>query len=212
MSYTVRLFAHDSSKFAEQVRRRPEELIKRMRRWAKRVGITPREFELGLRCIRELWGTEGYLDSATEDHFWALCWVAESVMERISIPELSELKGYWQVEQYGIVPGLLRHRPPYPLPRVQDPPPAAGFLPWSEMENYQFTDLDEKTIGGGMKEVRGAVDELFLQLNEQLTGTRGARPLGFALSEEQIRYGRDEFRDLLETLIEDRLDLLVVIV
>lgn len=208
MSYTVHLFAHDGAAFADRVRREPEELIKKMRRWAKRTGITRKEYELGLRCIRELWASEGYLEPATEDHFWALCWVAESVMERIKIPEFEEL-GCHHIEQYGLVPALLRHRAPYPLPRMEEAPPVAGFLPWSEMEKYEFTEVSDAAGGEGSAEVREALEQLFSTLSEKLGGRPAA---AYKLSDEQIRYGRQEFLDVLETLSEDRLDALVLIV
>jgi hypothetical protein len=62
-----------------------------------------------------------------------------------------------------------------------------------------------------LESLRKQVDSTFGELSKQLLGRRIASPSFGGLSQEQIAFARREFTDVLETLVEDKLDLLAVI-
>lgn len=161
-----------------------------------------------MKCVRQFCAAD-LPDPCGEDYFWALCWIGDALMERIKVPEFSELRSYSLIEQYGVVPGLVHHPGPYVLPRAKDSPPVAGFLPRAEMKNFQFQEVSDRHREA-RKQLESEVDQVFGQLGRQLAGKEISVPRD-ELSAEQVRFAQRQFLDVLETLVEDNLDLLAVV-
>lgn len=209
MSYTVHLYGHHGNAFAEQMKTSPSQVIERVEAWAKSKRVRGQSLERGMKYVRELFATETPARSR-ECHFEALCWVGDAVMERIKLPEFSELSRYSDIVEYGIVPGLLQHPTPYPLPRSRESPPVAGYLPWEKMGDFLFQGVGD-SAREAMEQIANEVDRLLAGFSRRLLGKDIAAPERHRLSREQIDYARQQFKGVLESLAEEQLDLLAVI-
>lgn len=210
MSHTVHLFGHHGNAFAEQIETSPSQVTERVEAWAKANRIRGQRLGRGLEYVRQLLANETAARNR-EGHFEALCWIGDALMERIKLPEFSELSRYSDIVEYGIVPGLLQHPAPYSVPRSPESPPVAGYLPWETMAHFSFqggSDRDRAI----MEQIANEVDGLLAGLSRQLLGKDIAAPERRRLSQEEIDYARRQFKDVLESLAEDHLDLLAVII
>ncbi|MEX1232359.1 MAG: hypothetical protein WEB58_19090 [Planctomycetaceae bacterium] len=210
MSYTIHLFAHKGNSLVEQMRKSPEKILTQVEKWCKAQRIKSRDIERGLKCVVEI--CAGNVPPVCKElHFDALCWIGDAVMERIAIPEFTDLRRYSTIECYGIVPGLLMHPSPFVLPKAQEMPPVAGYLPWTRMASFEFQTLSEFQAKV-MNKLQNDVDAMFQELSQQLFSTAMESPGRSDISHDQIDFARDEFRGILETLVDDQLDLLAVII
>lgn len=209
MSYTVHLFAHNGTDFALRLTSSAKDMVRKVERWAKSQGIRGDSLQRGLQWVEKI--CRGDLQNQChEDAFEALCWIGDAAMERIRIPEFTDLKRYSFIEEYGVVPGFLQHPAPYQLPRAKEAPPVAGYLPWTEMSSFSFAEFsgDQRIVLG---ELQNHVDSAFQQLGREFLDKKVTAPRSHDLSREQVRFARQQFLDVLETLVEDNLDLLAVV-
>jgi hypothetical protein len=136
--------------------------------------------------------------------------MGDATMERVKIPEFCDLKWFSYVEQYGIIKGLSKYSAPFLLPRSKEIPPFAGYLPWTHMPAFEFERFPGHRTEA-MDALRRQVDSTFSELSKQLVGRRTASPSFGGLSREEVAFARQEFADVLATLVDDKLDLLAVI-
>lgn len=210
MSHTVHLFRHHGNAFAQQVETSSLQVIERVEGWAKANRIRGQRLEGGMEHVKQLLANE-IAARNREGHFEALCWLGDALMERIKLPEFSEISRFSDIVEYGIVPGLLQHPAPYPVPRSPESPPVAGFLPWEKMADFSFQGVGDRDRAI-MEQIANEVDGLMAGLSRQLLGKDIAAPERRRLSQEQIDYARRQFKDVLESLAEDHLDLLAIII
>lgn len=175
MGYTVHLFAHEAATFAERLRHQPEAILERTRARVAREGeLGPEDLEYGLSLAEAI--CRGDLPPVcSEDHFWALCWLADTELERIPLNVLVSVKRFAYIEEIGLWPLLGRWSPPFPVPRAESVPPGVGFLPHDRIRPEALPCL------------------------ANLSG-----------NDENVRYARQQFMEVLESLDEDRLDLLAI--
>jgi hypothetical protein len=210
MGYSLYLFAHDGQAFAELLQRSPEKVLRKVEAWAQRQRyIRGRELERGLKYVRELCSGEFGKVQRT-GHFDALCWMGMALMEWIRLPEFLDHKHTGFIVECGIMPGFLEHPAPYRLPVAKESPPEAGYLPWTAMASYRFVDVDplQQEL---MELLCDQADALFSELGRQLTGKEIEPPDRRNPAQAEIAYAREQFRYVLETLRDDKLDLLAVI-
>lgn len=177
MGYTVHFFALDSREFAERLKSDADDILKRTRlRLRKEGDLSRRDLECGLTLAAAI--CRGDVPAVcSEDHFWALCWIAETELESISVGVLIDLKRFSFIEEIGIWPLLGRWRPPFPVPKAEKAPPAVGFLP-----------------------------------RDQNAATAIPTLQALPNNDEDVRYARQQVLEVLESLDEDGLDLLAILV
>lgn len=206
---SITFFAHHGDAFAERLRTSPESLIRQVETWAQAKRIKANQLQRGIKYVRSI-----CIDSIgqvrSSGYFIALCWIGDALMEKIPMPDFSELNSYSFIAEYGVVPGLLQHPAPYPLPWVNDPPPAAGYLPWTKMNAFSFAEVSEaEHLISDL--LTSQAEALYSELGRQLLGKDLDVPPRIDISRDKVNYVRQEFRYMLDTLVEDKLDLLVVI-
>lgn len=207
--YYLSLYAHDGNAFARQLKTSPREVVVQVEAWAARERIRGGRLQKGMRYVRSICsGAQGKVQGV--EYFDALCWIGNAVMEAIVIPEFDGMSTPFATA-YGIDPGAWEYRAPYQLPRAKESPPSAGYLPWTAIEQFEFQEVDE--FEQAMADLLpDRVGGLMSELSRQLTGKEIEVPRRPAPTKEQIAYARQEFRHVLETLVEDKLDLLAVLV
>ncbi|MFC1757905.1 hypothetical protein ACFL2H_03945 [Planctomycetota bacterium] len=173
MSYTAYLYGHRSAEFAERLETDAESLVDAVSRWLAANELDSLDGVSASACIEIVRSAKW---QPFEVYTQCLEAVAEATMEAIRIPELGEFRSFSNLEEFGLIPGLLTNAAPYPLHCGQLDDLAVGFLPWSQMATFSFSD--DCNLG--------------------------------MLSNEEIEFGRDEFRGVLESLVDDQLDLLAL--
>lgn len=176
MGYTVHLFALDADDFAAKLKDQSEELLTRTRtRLEQDDQLEFGDLEYGLGLASQVCRGEIH-DKCSEDHFWALCWLADTELERIPLGVLISVKRFSYIEAVGLWPLLAKWKPPFPVPRGDSIPPGVGFLPQGEI-------------------------------------TLSALPFLDAIPDDapDVAYARQQFIEVLESLAEDKLDLLAIV-
>ena len=177
MRYTIHLFGLDAPAFNLRLRSQGGEVIERTRARLTREGnLDPETLNYGLQLAGKI--CRGDLpEICSVDYFWALCWLADTELERISLNVFVRFRGFDYVKAVGLWPLLDTWPPPFPKPQSDNIPPTVGYLPREQI-------------------VTSAIPAL-----EQLPSL-----------EEYIRSARQQFVEVLESLAEDKLDLLAVII
>lgn len=181
MRYTGHFFELDGEKFARRLRDETDTVIERTRKWFLRQDgldeeFTEQDLEYGLDLARRI--CRGELPSACgEDEFWAFLWLADTELERIPFNPLIGVKGFGLFEDVGLWPLLAQWGSPFSIPRCEDAPPAAGFVPCVEISRAAIPSLESLPV-----------------------------------TDEDSRFIRQQLVEILETLDEENLDFLFVIV
>lgn len=216
MSLSAHFFAHQGTAFAKRLGESPTQIIAQVQSWAKGKRFGPKKLESGMKYVTDVCMSEP-LKHARAGHFNALCWIGEAIMEPIALPEFCELGSIGIIKDIGIVPGLLKTKAPYALPRHRDAwgntVYVAGYLPWTKISEFRFV-----VSGAGGDDEDPEPEELSREVDRLLENvSRAARGVTSSadsdrLQWEQTAFARQQFNDVLETLVEDKLDLLAVIV
>ena len=238
MCCTIDLFAHEGESFAKRLRQSPGEIVAQTEEWATAEDFEESDFEIGMEHVRQF--CAGKTPAEIEDEFFdALRWIGAATMESIEIIELTELTPLG-ILSCGIIPGVLKHSAPYWLPPGRTETPLAGYLPWQEMAAFQFEEVDAETRAV-LDQVADGIEGVLPDLQRAIQESLGSDALDIGLAgvgaksdappadsdprkaidvskfriepgpNPQIDYLRRQFTDVLETLIDDKLDLLVVI-
>jgi hypothetical protein len=162
MRYTLHLFATNEFFWTQS---HGEEFLERTRNRVIREGrLTPSEIERGMHCAAAV--LSGQLpDNCDQDHFWGLCWIAETVLERIPLESLVGVNSISAIEDTGILPTLWHSKPPFPVPVNSSNFPRVGFLPSTEMVQSRTVI---KNLPSAMTQYGASVRREFCEVLESL--------------------------------------------
>ncbi len=177
MGYTVTFYAMNGTAVAEDMRRAQPELVARIEKLIhQQSDASNNEVRVVMDAFVQLCRGDVPPDCGIE-FFSAFCWLAEVTAERVTICPFQDFRHLSYLDEIGIWPWLLRHPPPFPVPRCSDETPQIGFLSLQDIEHFALQEFS------------------------RLPPTQ----------DRDVLNARDEFRDVLETLIPDQLDLLAVL-
>lgn len=177
MGYTVTFYATSGQNIVRQMQNSPSELLARVEsRMHDQRDMNPADVPIVLDTAGRICRGDLPPDCGLE-FFSALCWLAEVTSERVTICPFQDFRHLSYLDEIGIWPWLLRHHPPFPIPRCSEPPPEVGFLSLNNIEQFVLSEFDKLPKS----------------------------------DDRDIVNARDEFRDVLETLIPDKLDLLAIL-
>lgn len=162
MRYTLHLFAIDELLWTQS---HSEQFLERTRNRVVREGrLTPSEIERGMHCAAAV--LSGQLpDNCDQDYFWGLCWIAETVLERIPLESLVGVNSISALEDTGILPTLWKSKPPFSVPFNSSDFPRVGFIPSAEMVQSRTVIAD---LPSAMTQYGASVRREFCEVLESL--------------------------------------------
>jgi len=199
MRHTVHIFALNANSLADDLKRNSDHVIAKVSSWLCKSDIKVADREFGLRLVNEICSRD-LPETCNDDYFWALCWICEALCERVELPVLTDFCGLDFLAASRIWQVLSRASPPFLVPRSNTFPPGVGFLACESMDDAM---LELARFDPGDR-----ADDFADALRRQTGAPR--RPTDQAT--EWARYARTQFVDLVESLVEDGLDLLAVTV
>jgi hypothetical protein len=197
VGYTVHLFAHNSDLFTERIGKDREGLIRETRaRLIKERKLDTSDIKHGLELIDRIF-QDNLPAICDEDYFWALCWVADTVLERIPLEDFIHIKGFSFIEKVGLWPMLAQWTPPFVVPKSLSIPPAVGFAP--------HVDIARAVIPALV-----AMDNAVPVPRYSITGRPIPERFWNDANGPYVKQARRQFREVLESLVEDGMDLLAI--
>lgn len=143
MGYTVHLFALDADAFASELSEQSENILQQTRaRLEHEKQLDANDIDYGLTLATAICRGDMPND-CSEDYFWSLCWIADTVLERIPLGVLISVKRFSYIREVGLWPLLERWQPPFAAPRSTSMPPGVGFLPHQQISATAIPFLGE---------------------------------------------------------------------
>ena len=143
MGYTVHLFGLDGKDFAERLVNDGKEILDQTRaRVQKERRVSKGDLERGMEIAQAICNGE-LPKECDDDYFWVLCWIGDTVLERIPSSGLAGVNHFDYIEEVGVWPLLGRWKPPFPVPRSSEVPPAVGYLPREAMAETAIPELEQ---------------------------------------------------------------------
>ena len=133
MSYTLHLFAVDAEEFSIQCQNHADAIIQAVADRVTSEGkLTSAEIAQRLTICRQLLSME-CPKVCDPDYFWVVCWIGDTVLERIDLVDFVQVDHFEYLEATGILP-TVANSPPF-LPEMKgEAPNAVGYVPASSLE------------------------------------------------------------------------------
>lgn len=208
MRYTLHLFAFDRQTALTNFQKQSAKTVAAVEGWACEQGFEPADLGRGMDCVRQIL-TGDLPEVCGDDHFWAMCWIGEAAMERVPLHVLTDIRQIDLIHQMGVIPLLSRVPAPFAVPKSRELVPHVGYLPWEEMKDVQFESpapLDPTV----MRELEEECASLFEEFGATPDEAAELSSLSSDVDTEDALEARREFSEILESLFDDRLDLLTV--
>lgn len=238
MRYNAHIFAGRLDDFGATVRNHASDVMQRVESWSNQVGFAASDQKRGLRLLEKMLAAEKPTAKYSDAHFWVLTWLCDAMLERVNVPSLNGVRHAQVLELIGFWPLLKQDHAPIELPCSPEFPPGAGYLRHAELkstalpyltsllnddgawikqwqdENPGVTDPEDiQTLQRDLQSLRGLLGDAGIEsitqalIPDETTGKLAIDSQDLAAA----RAGRRELCEVLESISDDGLDVLIVV-